>query len=85
MTGACAEALGRKWLAYDLNEEYLAGSLGRFQTVDGLQDDPTEPQDRPGRAPACWTRSREAEERGRRSSSPRAGNDGHPGTTANDP
>lgn len=50
MTGACAESLGRRWLAYDLNEEYLAGSLGRFQDVVGLDESPPEPSERPG----CW-------------------------------
>lgn len=53
MTGACAESLDRRWLAYDLSEEYLAGSLGRFQDVVGLDNSPPEPSERPGcRAPA---------------------------------
>ena len=32
MTGYVAEKLGRRWLAFDLNREYIRGSLGRFLT-----------------------------------------------------
>lgn len=49
MTGACAEELKRRWLAYDLSEEYLAGSLGRFESVAGLNAQPPKPRERPGR------------------------------------
>lgn len=30
MTGAVAEKLGRRWRTFELNPEYLAGSMGRF-------------------------------------------------------
>jgi DNA modification methylase len=30
MTGAVAEQLGRKWLAFELNDDYIQGSIGRF-------------------------------------------------------
>jgi DNA modification methylase len=32
MTGAVAERLGRRWLAFELNEEYVEGSIGRFES-----------------------------------------------------
>jgi len=56
MTGACAEDLKRQWLAYDLSEDYLDGSLGRFQSVAGLNRDPPEPRERPGRPAPWWSR-----------------------------
>ncbi len=34
VTGAVAESLGRRWLAIDIDEDYLTGSMARF---DGLQ------------------------------------------------
>lgn len=30
MTGAVAEGFGRRWLAFELSADYLAGSIGRF-------------------------------------------------------
>jgi site-specific DNA-methyltransferase (cytosine-N4-specific) len=36
-TGAAAEALGRKWLAVELEKEYIRGSKGRFQKADPKQ------------------------------------------------
>jgi DNA modification methylase len=30
MTGAVAEELGRKWLAFEQNDDYIQGSIGRF-------------------------------------------------------
>ncbi|SRR5581483_4258207 len=35
-TGHCAEISGRKWLAFEINESYLQGSLYRFQEVNDL-------------------------------------------------
>ena len=32
ITGEVSEALGRKWIACELEEKYLKGALGRFQT-----------------------------------------------------
>lgn len=32
MTGAVAERLGREWLAFELNGDYLGGSIGRFDS-----------------------------------------------------
>ncbi len=34
-TGAVAEQLGRRWLAIEPNEPYVAGSRGRFEELDG--------------------------------------------------
>jgi site-specific DNA-methyltransferase (cytosine-N4-specific) len=34
-TGAVAEKLKRRWLSVEPNAEYVAGSLGRFQGLDG--------------------------------------------------
>ena len=34
VTGAVAESLGRRWIATDLDIEYIAGSLGRFADVE---------------------------------------------------
>jgi DNA modification methylase len=31
MTGAVAERLGRKWIAFEKNADYLEGSIGRFE------------------------------------------------------
>jgi DNA modification methylase len=36
MTGAVAERLGRRWLAFDKDADYLDGSVGRFES-DGLE------------------------------------------------
>ena len=36
MTGAVAEELERKWLAYERDPDYLDGSLGRFPRANGL-------------------------------------------------
>lgn len=36
-TGYVAEKLGRKWLAFELNEEYLKGSKFRFPELDPVQ------------------------------------------------
>ncbi len=36
-TGAVAEALGRRWIAFEINRSYLAASAFRF--YDGAQDD----------------------------------------------
>lgn len=36
-TGYVAERLGRKWLAFELNEEYLQGSKFRFPALDPIQ------------------------------------------------
>jgi site-specific DNA-methyltransferase (cytosine-N4-specific) len=33
VTGEVAEALGRRWIACELEEKYLSGALGRFQTA----------------------------------------------------
>lgn len=40
ITGECCERLGRRWLAFELAEEYLRGSKFRFHTssVSGSQD-----------------------------------------------
>jgi DNA modification methylase len=32
-TGAVAEKLGRRWLAFDLSADYIEGSIGRFDSV----------------------------------------------------
>jgi DNA modification methylase len=40
MTGAVAEELGRRWIAFDKTEEYLNGSLGRFQAKAPRLGDP---------------------------------------------
>ncbi len=32
MTGAVAEELERPWAAFELNPDYLEGSVGRFQS-----------------------------------------------------
>ena len=53
MTGAVAEELGRKWLAYEKNPGYLDGSLGRFVGVNGLDDNPPTKPETPGRR-ARW-------------------------------
>ena len=37
LTGAIAQRLDRRWMAIDLDDEYLIGSLGRFLEVDGLE------------------------------------------------
>jgi len=37
LTGAVAEALGRRWLSFDLDEAYLRGSIGRFLSAAGLE------------------------------------------------
>jgi DNA modification methylase len=37
LTGASAEILGRHWLAFDLEDEYLEGSVGRFEQAKGLE------------------------------------------------
>lgn len=37
LTGASAEGLGRRWLAFDLEDEYLEGSVGRFEQAAGLE------------------------------------------------
>lgn len=34
-TGAAAEQLKRRWIAIEAREDYLAGSIGRFEHVDG--------------------------------------------------
>ncbi|MCO6502440.1 MAG: site-specific DNA-methyltransferase [Acidimicrobiales bacterium] len=34
MTGAVAESLGRRWITFELFDEYLEGSIGRFDTVE---------------------------------------------------
>jgi DNA modification methylase len=33
VTGATAEALGRKWLSIDLDDEYMRGSIARFENL----------------------------------------------------
>lgn len=33
VTGACAEMLGRRWLAIEADEDYIDGSVGRFQAA----------------------------------------------------
>lgn len=38
MTGAVAERYGRRWIAIELNEEYAAGSMGRFQENMGRRE-----------------------------------------------
>ena len=38
MTGAVAERLGRRWVATELNEEYLLGAQGRFKDGGVLQN-----------------------------------------------
>jgi DNA modification methylase len=32
-TGAVAERLGRRWICYEIREEYLRGAIGRFESV----------------------------------------------------
>ncbi len=32
MTGAVAERLGRRWLAFELDADYIDGSIGRFES-----------------------------------------------------
>ena len=34
MTGAVAERLGRRWLAFEKNADYIEGSIGRFESAD---------------------------------------------------
>ena len=53
MTGALADKLGRKWLAYEKDPDYLDGSLGRFIGAKGLDDNPPTQREKPGR-PARW-------------------------------
>ena len=53
MTGASAEELGRKWLAYERDPDYLDGSVGRFEGARGLDDSPRIPRELSGR-PARW-------------------------------
>jgi DNA modification methylase len=53
MTGALAEELGRKWLAYERDPDYLDGSVGRFEGARGLDDSPRIPRELSGR-PARW-------------------------------
>lgn len=36
MTGYIAEKLGRRWLAFDLNRQYVSGSLGRFLADESI-------------------------------------------------
>lgn len=36
-TGAVAEGLDRKWISVELNEEYIKGSVGRFNMFDNLK------------------------------------------------
>jgi site-specific DNA-methyltransferase (cytosine-N4-specific) len=55
MTGALAEELGRKWLAYERDPDYLAGSVGRFEGARGLDDSPTTPRELSGRPARWWT------------------------------
>lgn len=38
-TGAVAENLNRKWIAFELNEDYLRGSKFRFPQLDSKQQD----------------------------------------------
>ncbi|MDP3984794.1 MAG: site-specific DNA-methyltransferase, partial [Acidimicrobiia bacterium] len=38
MTGAVAEELKRKWISFELNDEYIRGSVGRFPGVRLLQE-----------------------------------------------
>ena len=33
VTGAVAESLGRKWLSIDIDDEYLRGSMARFENL----------------------------------------------------
>lgn len=40
LTGAVAEALDRRWLSLDVNQEYLKGSVGRFLEASGLETRP---------------------------------------------
>lgn len=44
-TGQASETLKRRWISFELNEEYLAGSVYRFQSVNDLfsvrEDDET--------------------------------------------
>ena len=50
MTGSVAEELGRNWLAYERDPDYLDGSLGRFLEANDLDDNPQtrrEPGTRP--------------------------------------
>ena len=34
MTGAVTEELGRRWFAFELNDDYIQGSIGRFESDD---------------------------------------------------
>ena len=37
VTGAVAEALGRRWLSIDIDDEYLRGSAARFEAISSSQ------------------------------------------------
>lgn len=37
VTGAVAESLGRRWVAFEEKEEYVAGSIGRFLQAKGYK------------------------------------------------
>jgi len=41
VTGAVAEALSRKWLAVDTDDEYLRGSIARFESLQFQLVEPT--------------------------------------------
>ena len=44
-TGAVAEALGRRWISVEANEEYARGSKGRFKKFQRTPADPTKVND----------------------------------------
>lgn len=54
MTGAVAELLNRKWIAYEMQSSYLDGSLGRFINAKGLDTNPRQPRGQPGRVAPWW-------------------------------
>ena len=39
-TGEAAERTKRRWICYDLDEEYLKGALGRFQVAEQMPERP---------------------------------------------
>jgi site-specific DNA-methyltransferase (cytosine-N4-specific) len=41
-TGAVAERLGRRWICYEIHEEYLRGAVGRFESVTNKEMSSTE-------------------------------------------
>jgi site-specific DNA-methyltransferase (cytosine-N4-specific) len=52
-TGAASEAAGRRWLSFELDEEYLANSVFRFLPVSSTDDEAREIRQRLVDDPSC--------------------------------